>query len=139
MSEPQNTDIAKPKRGRWRRIFKRLLITLIILALVMLFGVIPWGLAALVTGAGTRPMDRNLTQIPADLGAQFKGVEFLTSDNVKISGWLVRSGDKHATIVYSHVLFPSRREVLERAVELNKPGYCALLYDSRNHRDRVMA
>ncbi|HKA19354.1 MAG TPA: alpha/beta hydrolase [Blastocatellia bacterium] len=135
MSEPQNTDIAKPKRGRWRRIFKRLLITLIILALVMLFGVIPWGLAALVTGAGTRPMDRNLTQTPADFGAQFKDVEFLTSDNVKISGWLVRSGDKHATIVYSHGLFRSRRELLERAMELNKLGYGALLYDSRNHGD----
>src|SRR5262245_64525645 len=133
MSEPQNTDIAKPKRGRRRRIFKRLLITLIILTLVMLFGVIPWGLAALVTGAGTRPMDRNLTQTPADFGAQFKDVEFLTSDGVKISGWLVRSADKHATIVYSHGLFRSRRELLERAMELSKLGYGALLYDSRNH------
>lgn len=133
MSEPQNTDNTKPRRRRWRRIFKRLFITLIIMALVMVFGVIPWGLAALVTGAGTRPMDRNLTQTPADFGAQFKDVEFLTSDGVKISGWLVRSGDKHATIVYSHGLFRSRRELLERAMELNKLGYGALLYDSRNH------
>src|SRR5215831_19204666 len=132
MSEPQNTENTKPKR-RWRRIFKRLFITLVILAVVMLFGVIPWGLAALVTSAGTRPMDRNLTKTPADFGEAFKDVEFLTSDGVKISGWLVPGGDKQATIVFSHGLFRSRRELLERAMDLRKLGYSALLYDSRNH------
>jgi pimeloyl-ACP methyl ester carboxylesterase len=133
MSDPIKTDNGKPKRSRWRRIFKRLFITLIILALVLIFGVIPWGLAALVTSAGTRPMDRNLTQTPADFGAQYEDVEFLTSDGVKISGWLVPGGDKRATIVFSHGLFRSRRELLERAMELRKLGYGALLYDSRNH------
>jgi pimeloyl-ACP methyl ester carboxylesterase len=106
---------------------------LIVLAVVLIFGVFPWGLAALVTGAGTRPMDRKLTQTPADFGAQFKDVEFKTSDGVNISGWLVPSGDKHTTIVYSHGLFRSRRELLERAMDLWKLGYGALLYDSRNH------
>ncbi|HJZ68354.1 MAG TPA: alpha/beta hydrolase, partial [Blastocatellia bacterium] len=64
---------------------------------------------------------------------QFRDVEFQTSDGVKISGWLVPSGDKHTTIVYSHGLFRSRRELLERAMDLWKLGYGALLYDSRNH------
>jgi alpha-beta hydrolase superfamily lysophospholipase len=106
---------------------------LIILVVVLVFGVIPWALAWLVTNAKTRPMDRSLTETPASFGVQFKDVEFQTSDGVRISGWLVPSGDKHATIVYSHGLFRSRRELLERAVELIRIGYGALLYDSRNH------
>src|SRR5215471_9319595 len=133
MSETSTTGNTAPKRSRWRRILKRLLIALVILALVLVFGVIPWGLAALVTSAGTRPMDRDLTQTPADYGAPFKDIEFLTSDGVKLSGWLVPSGEKHATIVFSHGLFRSRRELLERAMGLRKLGYGALLYDSRNH------
>jgi len=133
MSKANNIEDPKPRRPRWRRILKRVVITLIILSLILLFGVIPWGLAALVTGAGTRPMDRKLTETPADYGAQFKDVEFVTSDGVRISGWLVASGSEHTTIVYSHGLFRSRRELLERAMDLWKRGYGALLYDSRNH------
>ncbi len=133
MSEPVKVEASKPKPKRWRRILKRVVISLIIVAIVLVFGVFPWGLAALVTGAGTRPMDRNLTETPADFGAQFKDIEFQTSDGVKISGWLVPGGDKHVTIIYSHGLFRSRRELLERAMDLWKLGYGALLYDQRNH------
>ncbi len=122
-------------RPRWRRILKRVVVTLVILVVVLVFGVFPWGLAWLVTNAKTRPMDRSLTETPASFGVQFKDVEFQTSDGVKISGWLIPSRDKHATIVYSHGLFRSRRELLERAVGLVRLGYGALLYDSRNHGD----
>lgn len=133
-SQTEPTEVVERKRGpRWRRILKRIVITLLVLAVVLIFGVFPWGLATLVTGAGTRPMDRKLTQTPGDFGAQFKDVEFKTSDGVNLSGWLVPSGDKHTTIVYSHGLFRSRRELLERAMDLWRLGYGALLYDSRNH------
>jgi pimeloyl-ACP methyl ester carboxylesterase len=121
------------KRPRWRRILKRVVISLIIIVVVLVFGVLPWAFAALITSAGTRPMDRNLTETPANYGATFKDIEFQTSDGVKISGWLLPSREKHATIVYSHGLFRSRRELLQRAVDLWKLGYGALLYDSRNH------
>ena len=132
MSESNNAGSTKPRR-RWRRILKRVIITLIILAFVLVFLVFPLGLAMLVTGAGTRPMDRNLTETPATFGLQFKDVEFQAADGVKLSGWLVPSRDKRTTIVYSHGLFRSRRELLERAVEFTKLGYGALMYDSRNH------
>ncbi len=122
-----------PKRPRWRRILKRVVITLVILLIVLVFGVIPFGLAFLVTAAKTRPMDRRLTETPATYGIEFKDVEFNSVDGVKLSGWLIPSRDKHATVIYSHGLFRSRRELLERAVELVKLGYGALLYDSRNH------
>jgi fermentation-respiration switch protein FrsA (DUF1100 family) len=127
------TQPSKPKSPRWRRILKRTIIGLVIIAVILVFGVFPWALAALVTGAGTRPMDRKLTETPASYGLQFKDIEFQTSDGVRISGWLVPSRDKHATIVYSHGLFRSRRELLERAMDLCKLGYGALLYDQRNH------
>jgi pimeloyl-ACP methyl ester carboxylesterase len=60
-------------------------------------------------------------------------VEFTTSDGVRLSGWLLPSRDRHATIIFSHGLFRSRRELLERAVDLWRLGYGALLYDARNH------
>ena len=127
-------DETTPKsRPRWRRILKRVIISLVIIVIVLVFGVFPWGLAALVTSARTRPMDRGLTETPASFGVQFKDIEFQTSDGVKISGWLVPSGGRHATIIYSHGLFRSRRELLERAMDLSKLGYGALLYDQRNH------
>jgi uncharacterized protein len=123
----------KPRPPRWRRILKRVLIALVILGVVLLFGVIPWGLAALVTSAGTRPMDRSLTETPSSFGVSFNDIEFQTSDGVRISGWHIPSGEKRVTIIYSHGLFRSRRELLERAMTLCKEGYGALLYDSRNH------
>src|SRR5713226_4929385 len=129
----ENGQTGRKSRPRWRRILKRLLISLVIIAVVLVFGVLPWAFAALITRAGTRPMDRSLTETPATFGAQFKDVEFQTSDGVSISGWLMPSRDKHATIIYSHGLFRSRRELLQRAVELWRLGYGALLYDSRNH------
>lgn len=122
---------SKPRR--WRRILKRVTITLIVLAVVLIFGVFPYLFALLVTSAGTRPMDRQLTETPATFGAEFKDVEFHTSDGVKISAWLLPSKDKKVTIIYSHGLFRSRRELLKRAVDLWKLGYGALLCDSRNH------
>ena len=123
----------KHKQKRWWRITKRILVVLIIIAVVLIYGVLPYLLARLVTNASTRPTDRQLTTTPATYGATFEDVEFTTSDGVKISGWLLPSRDRHATIIYSHGLFRSRRELVERAVELWKLGYGALLYDSRNH------
>src|SRR5688572_2661925 len=131
MNESATTETPKPRRF-WR-ILKRLLLTLIILVIIFIYGVVPYGLARLVTGAGTRSVDRQLTETPATFGAEFKDVEFQTSDNVKISAWLLPSRDKKATIIFSHGLFRSRRELLERAIELWKSGYGVLLYDSRNH------
>ena len=131
MSQSETT--TEPKPRRWRRILKRLLITLILLVIIFIYGVVPYGLARLVTGAGTRSVDRQLADTPATFGAEFKDVEFQTSDNIKISAWLLPSREKKTTIIFSHGMFRSRRELLERAIELWKLGYGALLYDSRNH------
>ena len=121
------------KKRRWLRILKRIVITIVITLVVLVYGVVPYLLARLITSAGTRSIDRVLTETPADFGASFKDVTFQTADGVTISGWHMPSRERGVTIVYSHGLFRSRRELLERAVGLWKRGYGALLYDARNH------
>ena len=128
-----NAGSTRKKPRRWLRILKRVVVSLLIIVVVLVFGVFPYWFSSIITRAGTRPMDRRLTSTPGDFGAQFKDVEFQTSDGVKISAWLLPSRDKHATIVYSHGLFRSRRELLDRAIDLWKLGYGALLYDARSH------
>lgn len=123
----------KPATRRWWRILKRVIISLLIVAAVLLFGAFPYWLARIVTNASTRPMDRALTETPASFGAAYRDVQFETADGVKISGWYLPSNGKGVTIIYSHGLFRSRRELLERAMDLWKLGYGALLYDARNH------
>ncbi|MGA9771921.1 MAG: alpha/beta hydrolase [Blastocatellia bacterium] len=126
------TKPAKPKR-RWSRILFRVVMVLLFIFLVIVYVVIPIWFSGIVTNAKTRSLDRQQTETPASFQAEYKDVEFQTSDGVKISAWLMPSRSKSVTIVYSHGLFRSRRELLERAVELWRLGYGALLYDSRNH------
>ena len=135
---PEQKPVARRPR-RWLRILKRVVITLAIIIIILIYGVLPFWLSGLVTSARTRPSDRQLTTTPASLGAEYKDVEFQTSDGVTISGWLLPSRAKGATIIYSHGLFRSRRELLDRAVELWRLGYGALLYDSRNHGESGQA
>jgi fermentation-respiration switch protein FrsA (DUF1100 family) len=104
-----------------------------VIIVILVFGVFPYWIATVATGAKTRPADRQLTETPATFGAEYRDVEFQTADGVKISGWLLGSRSRQATIIYSHGLFRSRRELLQRAIDLWKLGYGALLYDSRNH------
>ncbi|HVG18550.1 MAG TPA: alpha/beta hydrolase [Blastocatellia bacterium] len=128
-----------PKPGRWKRVLKRVILALLIVFVVLVYVVFPLWFSSVVTNASTRPMDRRLTETPADYKAEFRDVEFQTSDGVKISGWLMPSRGKRATIIYSHGLFRSRRELLERAADLWQLGYGALLYDARNHGDSGQA
>lgn len=127
-----STKPARTKR-RWSRILLRVVLTLVFIFLIIVYVVFPIWFSSIATKAKTRSIDRQQTETPANFQAEYKDVEFQTSDGVKISAWLMPSRTKRATIVYSHGLFRSRRELLERAVELWRLGYGALLYDSRNH------
>jgi pimeloyl-ACP methyl ester carboxylesterase len=132
-----DTNTAQPKTKPRRRFkwLRRIVITLIVLFLALLYVVFPLWASSLMTHATTRPMDRRLTTTPKDLQADYKDVEFTAADGVRLSGWLLPSRDKRVTIIFSHGLFRSRRELLERAVDLWRLGYGALLYDARNHGD----
>lgn len=135
--DPQAKDLTQPTkpRRRWKRILIRAALALLIILVVLVYGVFPFWASGIVTNARTRSMDRQLTETPKTYKAEYQDVEFQTADGVMISGWFMPSRDKHTTIVYSHGLFRSRRELLERAVELWRLGYGALLYDARNHGD----
>lgn len=122
----------KPPR-RWSRILFRVVLALIFLFIILVYIVFPIWFSSVAVNAKTRSLDRQQTETPANFQAEYKDAEFTTSDGVKISGWLMPSRGKRVTIVFSHGLFRSRRELLERAVELWRLGYGALLYDSRNH------
>src|SRR5215813_14182729 len=125
---------SKPRR-RWLVWLRRLVILAVVIVLALIYVVFPLWASSLVTRATTRPMDRRLTSTPKDYQAAYKDVEFTTADGVRLSGWLLPSRDRHATIIFSHGLFRSRRELLDRAMDLWRLGYGALLYDARNHGD----
>jgi len=123
--------VKKPRR--WLKWLLRIVIALITLLIVLVFGVVPYLLGGLASHAGTRPMDRAQTNTPADFGLKYQDVTFPAADGVTISAWFIPSSGKNATIVYSHGLFRSRRELLARAADLCHLGYGAVLYDARNH------
>jgi pimeloyl-ACP methyl ester carboxylesterase len=106
-----------------------MVVVLLLLAAVGL----PYLLAVLLTRAGTRPMDLELTSTPADYGLTFEEVRFETSDGASISGWFLPGGSREAMVACGHGLFRSRREVLDRAVFFRKAGYDTLLIDFRRH------
>jgi pimeloyl-ACP methyl ester carboxylesterase len=132
-TDAKTTSRAPKPRRRWLVWLRRLVILLIVIFIALIYVVFPLWASSLVTRATTRPMDRRLTTTPRDYQADYKDVEFTASDGVRLSGWLLPSRDRHATIIFSHGLFRSRRELLERAVDLWRLGYGALLYDARNH------
>jgi len=132
MTSTATGTVRSPKK-RWTRWLIRFAVAVGAVVIILVYGVGPVLLSRLVTSAGTRPRDRALTETPSDLGATYQDIEFYTSDGVRISGWLLASRGRGATIIYSHGLFRSRRELLERAVALWRLGYGALLYDARNH------
>ncbi|MGH9944909.1 MAG: alpha/beta hydrolase, partial [Pyrinomonadaceae bacterium] len=122
------------KASRGRRIVRRLATTVVVAALLIVFG-LPWLLSFAITKAGTRPDERALTHTPASYGAAFEDVTFASADGNQLSGWYLPAAvsDKHITIVLTHGLFRSRYEMLERGVELWRRGYGVLLYDLRRH------
>lgn len=86
-----------------------------------------------LAGASTRPQDRDLAETPAQYGRDFEEVEFHSRDGLSLAGWYLEGPGNKPAIVYSHGLFRSRREMLERASVLNRLGYPGLLVDLRSH------
>jgi hypothetical protein len=116
-------------RKRWKKIVLGLFGALLLFVVVG----IPYLLAVLITGAGTRPMDLALTSSPSDYGLSFEEVTFPSADGVAISGWFLRGGTRNAVVACGHGLFRSRQEVIDRAVFFRQQGYDTLVFDFRKH------
>jgi fermentation-respiration switch protein FrsA (DUF1100 family) len=115
---------------RWTR---RILLALFILVIILIFLVAPLGLTHLLTHAGTRPMDRQLTATPETYQAEFRNIGCTAKDGTPISGWYLPRENPRAVVIYAHGLFRSRQEMLERAARLWQHGYAGLLIDLRRH------
>jgi len=116
-------------RKHWKRILLGLVAALVFFVTV----VVPYLLAVLITRAGTRPMDLDLTSSPSDYGLSFEEVTFTSTDGVAISGWFLPGGTRKAVVACGHGLFRSRREVLDRAAFFRQQGYDTLVFDFRRH------
>ncbi len=115
------------------KIFKGTLFSLLLFLPVFVLLITPVLLSYWVSGFGTRPPERRLTDTPADYGSDFIDVEFPSRDGLMLRGWLMKGEEAKATLIFGHGLFRSRREGLERGSALNKKGFSVLLFDLRNH------
>jgi pimeloyl-ACP methyl ester carboxylesterase len=130
---PAGSKAWRPQGRLFSRWTRRILTTLFILVLVFIFFIVPYGLSYLITHAGTRPMDRQLTATPATYRADYRDVRFTAKDGTPISGWYLPKENVSAIIIYVHGLFRSRQEMLERAAKLWQHGYAGVLIDLRRH------
>jgi len=115
------------------KIFKGTLFSLLLFLPVFVFLITPVLLSYWVSGFGTRPPERRLTETPAHYGQDFIDVEFPSRDGLMLRGWLMEGEETKPTLIFGHGLFRSRREGLERGAALNKRGFSVLLFDFRNH------
>ncbi len=115
------------------KIFKGTLFSLLLFLPVFVFLITPVLLSYWVSGFGTRPPERRLTDTPADYGNDFIDVEFPSRDGLMLRGWLMQGEETKPSLIFGHGLFRSRREGLERGSALNKRGFSVLLFDFRNH------
>ena len=70
---------------------------------------------------------------PESFGCQYLEVEFPSRDGLLLKGWLIKGDPNKSPIVFSHGLFRSRHEVLERACRLSRHGHPVLVFDLRCH------
>jgi predicted MFS family arabinose efflux permease/pimeloyl-ACP methyl ester carboxylesterase len=116
----------------WKRLGRKMLIAVSVLLLLIVVG-LPWLLSFAITKAGTRPQDSKLTDTPAQQGAAYEDVTFVSQDGNRLSGWYLASRAHSTTVVMTHGLFRSRYEMLDRAVVLWQQGYGVLVFDLRRH------
>lgn len=125
--------------GRTRKIFRVTAAGYLLFLPTFLFLLSPLLFSYLLVHAGTRPMDRQLRETPADYGCTYRPVRFPSRDQIQLSGWLLPGKATLPVLVVGHGLFRDRHEMLERTCHLNRSGYPALLLDFRGHGESAPA
>lgn len=143
----------KPKKSKFWKWTKRVLLTLAILAALIVFVGFPTLMAYFITHSRTRPFELRIADTPATFDARFEEIQFTSFNSPEeiastgnngvdrssssnapvISGWYLPQDSAKAIIIYVHGLFRSRQEMLERACDLWKHGYAGLIIDFRRH------
>lgn len=70
-------------------------------------------------------------EIPTELNGT--EVTFKNKNGNNLSGWFVPGDDLHGGILLMHGVRSNRKEMIQRAVFLNKSGYSVLLFDFQAH------
>jgi len=103
-----------------------------LLGVLVLLVLLTGGAYALLYGVTHPPRER--TQLdPADLLLRAEDVTFHATDDVLLSGWLVKGAPKAPVILLCHDLGGSRSSLLNSAVSLNRAGYALFVFDFRGH------
>jgi uncharacterized protein len=122
-----------------------LIIVFIIVVLALLYLGLCYIIARFIIHQNRQPVPKN----PGDYGLNFENIEFKTSDNVNIKGWLI-PGTLNKLIIITHVagltkygstvsyknltkLYNKEIEFLRITKILQKEGYWVLMFDFRNH------
>lgn len=95
--------------------------------------ILPLLFSYLIARSSTRPQDLSYSETPTVFGSAYDSVTFSSRDGVQLEGWFLPGDPQKPTIIFSHGLFRSRRENLERACQLQQRGYSGLIFDFRNH------
>jgi fermentation-respiration switch protein FrsA (DUF1100 family) len=93
-------------------------------------------LSFILVYVNTHPARYPLHIPPSRYKADYEDVSFNTSDNVHLTGWLIRparTARPAAAIVICHGLGANRSDLTELAVQLSRRGYLVLTFDFRAH------
>ena len=77
------------------------------------------------------PKNVNVGKLPSEINGQ--EVKFKSKTGNTLSGWYVPGDDKHGGILLMHGVRSDRRQMLQRAIFLNRTGYSVLLFDFQAH------
>ena len=88
-----------------------------------------------VGGILSAPSQIKIGTIPAELNGS--SVNFFSKTGKSLSGWFIRGNIKQGGVLLMHGVRSNRREMIERAVFLNKNGYSVLLFDFQAHGESL--
>lgn len=118
-------------------------------AIIIIFTAVFSGCAGMFADSLVYPNRQPIVKVPSDYGMDYTDVEYLTPDNVAISGWLIPGTNETIAIMVPPMNFTKygysienqgkfkitdiEVEFLNTAKSLNKEGYTVFTFDLRNH------
>lgn len=124
--------MAEKTRKRWKRILKWSLIVLTGAVALFFLAYVPYFLASVVTHRRYHYPDKDDGQTPATYHADYREIEFTSSDGIPLRGWFVPAEHAKGTFVFVHGLNRTRVELLREGMFVHRLGYNGLLFDLRH-------
>ncbi len=106
-------------------------IFLTLLTLASLFLVVMFAIGSVLSA----PNQRKIGVMPIALKG--KNVTFTSKTGRSLSGWFVKGNIERGGVLLMHSLRSNRREMIERAIFLQKSGYSVFLFDFQAHGESL--